>query len=168
MSFRKRPTEAEVWGRVQDRVKPVNEGVQLIHVCDRGADNFDVFAHRKERGDSWVIRTAQLTRKVRYGDQVIKLSEVMDCVAALGSYQVYVAANGKQKARWAQVESVRPRLRYCAHMKDRPRLSSTTTSKKSRATSSKCAKCTLPRIANRYAGCFTPVNRHRTLHKPCA
>lgn len=104
VACRKRPTEAEVWGRVQDRVKPVNSAVKLIHVCDRGADNFDVFAHLVQKGDSWVVRAAQLTRKVRYGDNILKLSEVMDSVCALGTYEVYVAANGKQKARWTQVE----------------------------------------------------------------
>ena len=72
VACRKRPTEAEVWGRVQDRVKPVNEGVQLIHVCDRGADNFDVFAHRKERGDSWVIRARVINAQSPL--QAIKLS----------------------------------------------------------------------------------------------
>lgn len=102
---RKRPTEAEVWGRVMDRVQSSTaEGVKLIHVCDRGADNFDVFAHLQEKGDSWVIRAAQLTRKVRHGDRVVKLSQVMDSACLLGSYQIYVAANRKQQARWALVE----------------------------------------------------------------
>jgi hypothetical protein len=101
---RKRPTEADVWGRVMDRVQPVNAGVKLIHVCDRGADNFDVFAHLHVKGDSWVIRAAQLKRQVRQGEAVAKLSEVLDAAPLLGSYQVHIAANRKQQARWAQVE----------------------------------------------------------------
>jgi hypothetical protein len=101
----KRATEAEVWGRVMDRVQPRNPaGVRLIHVADRGADNFDVFAHLYVKGDSWVIRAAQLTRKVRCGNAVRKLSAVLDAANVLGSYQVYVRANGKQQARWAEVE----------------------------------------------------------------
>jgi hypothetical protein len=99
VNCRKRASEAEVWGRVMDRVQPACEGVSLIHVCDRGADNFDVFAHLQEKGDSWVIRAAQLTRKVHYGDAVIKLSHVLETASVLGSYQVYIAANGKQQAR---------------------------------------------------------------------
>lgn len=101
---RKRPTEAEVWGRVMDRVRPTRAGVKLIHVCDRGADNFDVFAHLWVKGDSWVIRAAQLRRKVRYQGSVRKLSEVTEAAPVLGRYQVYIAAQGKQKARWAEVE----------------------------------------------------------------
>ena len=123
---RKRPSESDVWGRVMDQVQPSNTDVKLIHVCDRGADNFDVFAHLLEKGDSWIIRAAQLTRKVRHGDAVAKLSEVMDAVSSLGTYQVYIAANRKQKARWAQVEVratqvvlLRPREGSTAFVMDR-------------------------------------------------
>jgi Transposase Tn5 dimerisation domain len=80
-------------------------GVQLVHVCDRGADNYDVFAHLKAKGDGWVIRAAQLTRKVRTADgTLVKLGALMDSAPLLGTYQVYVSANGKQTARWANVE----------------------------------------------------------------
>jgi hypothetical protein len=101
----KRASEAEVWGKVIDQVQPrTPEGVRLIHVCDRGADNFDVFAHLLVKGDSWVIRAAQLTRKVRYGDEVLKLEKVLELANVLGSYQIYVRVNGKQQERWAEVE----------------------------------------------------------------
>ena len=56
VACRKRPTESDVWGRVMDRVPCRGTGVQLVHVCDRGADNFNVFAHLKAKGDSWVLR----------------------------------------------------------------------------------------------------------------
>ena len=88
----KRGSEAEVWGKVIDRVQPrTSEGVRLIHVCDRGADNFDVFAHLLVKGDSWVIRAAQLTCKVRYGNEVLKLNQVLELANVLGSYKVYVS-----------------------------------------------------------------------------
>jgi len=105
VSGRKRASEADIWGRVIDQIRPqVPAGVKLIHVCDRGADNFDVFAHLKEKGDGWVIRAAQLTRKVRCGEEMLKLADVLKTANVLGSYQVYVRDNGKQKARWAKVE----------------------------------------------------------------
>ena len=71
VACRKRPTESDVWGRVIDRVQPTGEGVPLVHVCDRGADHFDVFAHLHKKGDSWAIRAAQLTRKVRTADNTL-------------------------------------------------------------------------------------------------
>jgi hypothetical protein len=101
----KRPTESDVWGRVIDRVQCPSTGVQLVHVCDRGADNFDVFAHLWVKGDSWTIRAAQLTRKVRATDgSIVKLGKLMDSAPLMGTYQVYVSANRKQVARWAHVE----------------------------------------------------------------
>lgn len=105
VACRKRPSEAEVWGRVIDRVQSTVAGVRFIHLCDRGADNFDVFAHLFRKGDSWVIRAAQLTRKVRTSEgTLVKLSEVMNTAPVMGTYKLYVSANTNQTARWAQVE----------------------------------------------------------------
>jgi hypothetical protein len=102
---RKRKTEHEVWGRVIDAVTAVNPGVKLIHVCDRGADNFDVFSHLQRKGDSWVIRAAQMKRKLRAADGTIKkLDEILQEVPLQGTYRIRVSANGKQTARWADVE----------------------------------------------------------------
>lgn len=105
VACRKRPTESEVWGRVIDRVQGTQGGVQFVHVCDRGADNFDVFSHLHKKGDSWVIRAAQLTRKVRTADETVaKLGELIKSASLLGTYRIYVSANRNQTARWAQVE----------------------------------------------------------------
>jgi hypothetical protein len=88
-----------------DNVKPSGKGIQFIHVCDRGADNFDVFAHLHLKGDSWVIRAAQLKRKLRAADGTVqKLDEILATATLTGSYRVWVSANQNQKARWAQVE----------------------------------------------------------------
>jgi hypothetical protein len=102
---RKRLSEAEVWGRVIDRVGPSHDDVYLIHVGDRGADNFDVFAHIVYQQSGWVIRAAQLTRKVRQSDgTIVKLRDLLKRSPVVGSYQVYIGANQKQKARWATVD----------------------------------------------------------------
>lgn len=127
VACRKRPSEAEVWGRVIDRIQPANVNAKLIHVCDRGADHFDVFAHLHVKNDSWVIRAAQLRRKVRQSDgMVAKLGQILDAARVIGTYQVYVAANRKQKARWAVVEVraasvtlLRPREGSTAFVMDR-------------------------------------------------
>jgi hypothetical protein len=101
----KRKTEAEKWGQVMDRVVPVNEGVNLIHVTDREGDNFDVFAHLHVKGDSWIIRAAQLRRIVKAkSGELIKLNDLCASLKPLDSYQVFVRANKKQKERWATVE----------------------------------------------------------------
>ncbi|MCA9191362.1 MAG: hypothetical protein KDB03_06365 [Planctomycetales bacterium] len=103
----KRSNEAEVWGRVIDAVGSPEDGVHMIQVGDRGADNFDVFAHAVYQHTGWVIRAAQLTRKLRQTDGTIaKLGELLDVSPLFGSYQVHIAADRKQKARWA-TEDVR-------------------------------------------------------------
>jgi len=105
VACRKRPTESDVWGRVMDSVTSSRPGIELIHVCDRGADNFDVFAHLHLKGDSWVIRAAQLKRKLHFKDgTVAKLDEALTSATLKGSYQVWVAAQKKRKAGWAQVQ----------------------------------------------------------------
>ena len=102
---RKRPTEHDVWGRCINAVQPTSSDVQLIHVCDRGADNFDVFAHLHQKSDSWVIRAAQLTRKVRAADgTILKLGELLQSAVLTGSYKLWVRGSAKQQERWATVE----------------------------------------------------------------
>lgn len=54
-----RKRESEVWGRVIDRVGPPVDGARFIHVCDRGADNFEVYCHLQANRSDWVIRAAQ-------------------------------------------------------------------------------------------------------------
>ena len=57
--------ETDVWGRVMDRAGRAPEGARFMHVCDRGAETFDVFCHLLEQQVGWVIRAAQLKRRVR-------------------------------------------------------------------------------------------------------
>src|SRR5262249_55552630 len=60
-----RPRETDVWGRVIDRVGAPPEEARFVHVCDAGADNFEVYCHLLEQRAGWVIRAAQLTRVVQ-------------------------------------------------------------------------------------------------------
>lgn len=97
--------ETDVWGRVIDRVGPAPEGAQFLHVCDRGADNFDVYCHLLEQRSGWVIRAAQLKRRV-LDDQDYErpLEQVFQGREAIGSYTLEVRANKDQPARLAQME----------------------------------------------------------------
>lgn len=97
--------ETDVWGRVIDRVGVAPAGARFVHVCDRGADNFDVFCHLIEQHAGWVIRAAQLKRQVKDaagGER--SLDEVVRAAPLLGSYELQVRANGGQPARTAFIE----------------------------------------------------------------
>lgn len=100
-----RARESEVWGRVIDRVGPPAEQARFIHVCDRGADNFEVYCHlRTNRGD-WVIRAAQLHRTVLdAAGERRALQEILQEQTCLGAYDLEVRANKQQPARTARIE----------------------------------------------------------------
>jgi hypothetical protein len=97
--------ETDVWGRVIDRVGPAPEESRFIHVCDRGADNFDVYCHLLEQRAGWVIRAAQLKRLVLddLGTER-SLDETFADREMAGTYTLEVHANKDQPARTAQLE----------------------------------------------------------------
>lgn len=100
-----RPRESEVWGRLIDAVGPAATDVKYLHVCDRGADNIEVFCHCQEQQVGWVIRATQLKRIVETpaGDQV-KLQAWVDEQPVLGTYEMSLRATAKEAARTARLE----------------------------------------------------------------
>jgi hypothetical protein len=97
--------ETEVWGRVIDRVGLPPAEARFVHVCDRGADDFEVYCHLLEQRAGWVIRAAQLTRLVddcQNGER--SLEQVLADQEAVGSYELAVRANKNQPARTALLE----------------------------------------------------------------
>jgi Transposase DNA-binding/Transposase Tn5 dimerisation domain len=104
-----RERESETWGRVIDLVGPPAVGVQYIHVFDRGADNRDVFCHLVQQTGDWVIRAAQLHRKVHEVTEegrgrAKSLRAVLNSRPLLGTYKLQVRATKNQTERWAQIE----------------------------------------------------------------
>ncbi|MFV1969300.1 MAG: IS4 family transposase, partial [Pirellulaceae bacterium] len=101
----KRKRESEVWGRVIDQVGPPPEGGEFIHVCDRGADNFEVFCHLLENRCGWVVRASSLHRKILdpTGEKV-PLSEYLATLPVAGNYELQVRSRKKQPARTAMLE----------------------------------------------------------------
>jgi Transposase DNA-binding/Transposase DDE domain len=98
--------ESEVWGRLIAQIGPPADGVRYLHTFDRGADNLDVFCQLlKQRGD-WVIRAAQLHRKVLPDGEASSraLSDVLATRPVLGRYELPVRATKKTPARTALLE----------------------------------------------------------------
>jgi hypothetical protein len=97
--------ETDVWGRVIDRVGPSPEGARFVHVCDRGADNFDVYCHLLEQRAGWVIRAAQLKRMVRDDQDCERsLEQILHDQPVVGAYELQVRANQDQPARTALLQ----------------------------------------------------------------
>ena len=109
-SRKKLARETDVWGRVIDRVGPPPAEARFVHVCDRGADNFEVYCHLLEQRAGWVIRAAQLKRLVHDDEGCERsLEQMLADQKAVGSYELAVRANKDQPARTAllEVRSVR-------------------------------------------------------------
>lgn len=100
-----RSRESEIWGEVIAAVgPPPNEHVRFTHVCDRGADNFEVYCHCLLQGVDWVIRVKSLNRQVRVAGQLVPLRDHLQTLPVAGTYELEVKANAQQMARTAVVE----------------------------------------------------------------
>jgi hypothetical protein len=100
-----RARESEVWGRVIDLVGVPATGVTYLHVCDRGADNTEVFYHCQQQQCGWVIRAAQLHRRGETPEgRRVKLSDWLAAQPVLGTYELSVRATANDKPRIARLE----------------------------------------------------------------
>jgi hypothetical protein len=64
LNAKRRPRESEVWRRLIEQVGPAPAGQSFVHMGDREGDNFEVYAQALACRTSWIIRAAQLGRKV--------------------------------------------------------------------------------------------------------
>ena len=96
--------ESAVWGRLFDRIGSPLPGVTWIHVCDRGADDYEVFLRAKHHHCGFVIRAAKLNRIVQtLGGHRMPLAAFLDQLPAHGERTINVKATPKQPPRTARV-----------------------------------------------------------------
>jgi hypothetical protein len=101
---RPRP-QSEVWGRVIEQVGRPAPGVCYIHVCDRGADNLEVFCRLLPLGCGWVIRASHLKRKVRtMSGESCSLNEACAQAKLLGRCSLSLRETDHLPAREATLE----------------------------------------------------------------
>jgi hypothetical protein len=100
-----RERESQVWGEVIDIVGRAARGVELIHVLDRGADNFEVYCHCLEQQVDWVVRVTQRERKIVAPDETcMPLNDYLDTLPLSGRYELSLRARPGQAARTAQLQ----------------------------------------------------------------
>ncbi len=101
----KRERESRVWGDVIDQVGPPRQGVQWIHVCDRGADDFEVFCRLLENRSDWVVRASSTHRLILTPEGNNKpLDDYLRTLPVAGTYELRLRARPKQPARTAEME----------------------------------------------------------------
>lgn len=99
-----RDRESRVWGQVIEQVGPPAEATQFIHLFDRGADNFEVYCHLLLNRGDWVVRAAQLKRRVQVAGEKPRLREYLHQLPLAGTYELHLRATQKQPARIARLE----------------------------------------------------------------
>jgi hypothetical protein len=79
--------------------------VKWLHVCDRGADDYEVFCHAHLNHCGWVIRACRLNRIILTpAGTPITLEEHLDAQPVQGIQTLEVPATSKRPARTAQLE----------------------------------------------------------------
>ena len=97
--------ESLVWGRVIDDIGSPGDDASYVFVCDRGADNFEVFCRLLQNDDDWVIRAKAKNRKVLKTDgESITLGGFLNQLDVSGTYQLNLRARPGQTARSADIE----------------------------------------------------------------
>ena len=106
-----RDRESELWGQVIDLVGSPPEGSRLVHVMDRGADNFEVYQHCRQQSVDWVVRITQRARNVIVpSGKTRALNEYLETLPLSGSYELKMRARGRSRehgpepARTARME----------------------------------------------------------------
>jgi hypothetical protein len=101
----KRKRESQVWGRVIDDIGKPAEDASYVYVCDRGADNFEVFCHLTLADSDWIIRAKAKNRKLlTTGGETMTLGKMLDELTHCGDYELQLRARPGQVARTAQIE----------------------------------------------------------------
>jgi hypothetical protein len=100
-----RDRESKVWGDVIDAVGRPAEGVELVHVLDRGADNFEVYCHCLEQEADWVVRVTQKQRNILTADDKrMPLAAYLATLPLSGTYELLLRARPGQAARTAKIQ----------------------------------------------------------------
>ena len=100
-----RERESQVWGTVIDQIGVPAEGVELVHVLDRGADDFGVFCHLLQNRGHWVVRAASMQRHIITSDgETRRVKEYLPALSLVGTYELDLRARPQKPARTAKLE----------------------------------------------------------------
>jgi hypothetical protein len=89
---------------IDEMGKPAGNA-SYIYVCDRGADNFEVFCHLTQADSDWVIRAKAKNRKLLTTDgESTTLGTMLGLLTGRGGYELQLRARPGQAARTATIE----------------------------------------------------------------
>ena len=98
-----RDRESRIWGALIEQIGPPPEDVRLVQVCDRGADNFEVYCQLLLNRQDWVIRVARLNRVIQHEGREMPLEEYLGLLPLAGTYELSYRSK-EHGPRTAQIE----------------------------------------------------------------
>ena len=98
-----RNRESRIWGELTKQIGPPPAGVRFVQVCDRGADNFEVYCELLQSHHDWVIRVARLNRVIRHEGREMPLAEYLPQLPLAGTYELSYRSK-EHGPRTAQLE----------------------------------------------------------------
>ena len=101
---RSKDRESVIWGELIDDIGSPTNGMKWIHVCDRGADDFEVFCRALRQKCGFVIRASRLNRKVLHESRKLPLAQLLDQLPARTTRQLGVRPSHNVPGRTAVVE----------------------------------------------------------------
>jgi hypothetical protein len=104
---KRRTRESEIWPRSVQEVGEAGSGSRWVHVCDRYADNYEMFSSCVSTGVDFVIRVAQDRRaSLRRGGKKLpgRLLERVRGLRAVGEKTLYVRSRPKREGRWVKLK----------------------------------------------------------------
>lgn len=114
LEAKSRPRASEVWPQLIAMVGAPPVGERYIHICDRGADNYEVYSQAQLLQTDWIVRASALHRKLRRisheepenqlaGEQ-INVRALLDSEQFQGSYPLEIPARPGRPPRQAVLE----------------------------------------------------------------
>lgn len=101
----KRKRESQVWGRVIDDIGSPSAATHYVYVCDRGADNFEVFCHLLQHESDWIVRAKKQKRNLLTpAGEKVSLPDLLSELSLLGTYELQLRSRPQQAARVARIE----------------------------------------------------------------
>jgi hypothetical protein len=89
------------WSQLVDQIGVPPKSALFVHVCDRAADNFEVYCHLLLTRQDWVIRAAHLNRMIVYHETEMALNECLKRLPVSGTYELSwrTPTDGKRTAK---------------------------------------------------------------------
>ena len=98
-----RDRESRVWGELIDQIGLPPEGVRFVNICDRGADNFEVYCKLQLNSHDWVVRASRLNRSIELQGEEMSLATSLERLPVVGKYELSYR-NSKEGSRTAEIE----------------------------------------------------------------